>query len=323
MERILILTIRSKGGGAEKIIEKLVNSRKDKFIWVNMELFLDFSFFIRYLKFFLLIYKNITKVDKVIIGTEGILGLVVFPFKCLFKKKFILWNHCYFDDYKRFLSKRNKILYSISYSMYPLKINASPASRTGVFIPNPYIFNNVSLSNNFTTNSNICLLSVSSLAKLKSVDLSIKLLSKLPLNYTLNIYGDGVERENLINLVDEFNLQRRVRFLGFTKTPFSDDIDVSRLLIINSQTEALPTIILEAIEHSIPVVVKRYKGAEYWDKFNTVFIFDEITSEETLNIIDYLKSISNSEYRDLFSRDLQCLKDRHDYFKFVNSLETI
>ena len=41
MDRILIVTIRAKGGGAEKIIEKLVSLDKEKFIWVNMEEFLN------------------------------------------------------------------------------------------------------------------------------------------------------------------------------------------------------------------------------------------------------------------------------------------
>ncbi|POG24546.1 hypothetical protein C2855_05605 [Aeromonas bestiarum] len=322
MERILILTIRAKGGGAEKIIENLTNSKPSKFEWMHMEKFLDTPFLYRYVKFIWLIYRAIKCFDKIIIGTEGILGLIVFPFKVFFyKKKFILWNHCYFEDYQFFLSKKNRILYQVSYAMYPLKINASPATKKGVFVPNPYFFNKIHAANHFTNKKEFTLLSVSSLAKLKRVDLTIKLLAELPEEFSLNIFGDGVERNNLEHLVDEIGVRDRVQFLGFAKNPFYLYTCRARILIINSQTEALPTIILEAIEHSVPVIVRAYIGAEYWQKLKTVFILEDITSNLTLDIVSYFNKLSENEYVALFGHDLHILKKKHDYSYFMSQLD--
>ncbi|MCU8021996.1 MULTISPECIES: glycosyltransferase [unclassified Shewanella] len=321
MGRILIVTIRSKGGGAEKIIEKIINSGVGDFKWINMESFLSLPFFYKYAKFIFLIYQNISHFDKVLIGTEGVLGLLVFPFKFFYRKKFILWNHCYFNDYKFFLNKKNQVLYRICYAIYPFRINASPASEIGTFVPNPYFFRDFCAFNHFLNNSEITLLSVSSLAKLKRVDLTIKLLQNLPANINLNIYGVGIERQNLECLANNEKTQNRIKFLGYHNNPFEIEANIPHILIVNSQTEALPTIILEAVEHFIPVIVSAYTGAEYWFGVKSVFVLEEITSEKTMEIIDYFKKMNDAEYYDLFSSDIEKLKEQHNYVKFIHTLE--
>lgn len=324
MERILIVTIRAKGGGAEKIIDSLTKSNPDVFRWVHMESFLKEPFIYRYMKFMWSIFKEIHKVDKVLIGTEGLLGLIVFPFRVYYKKKFILWNHCYFPDYQHFLSFKNKFLYRISYAMYPLRINASPASKVGEFIPNPYFFSDNADNYHGVIRKQLWgVLSVSSLAKLKGVDKTIKLLTKLPNDIKLNIFGDGSEKDYLENLVDDLGLRGRVKFWGFKEEPFDINLGCSSLLIINSKTEALPTIILEAIEHHIPVIVSSYTGVEYWHNLKTVFIVDEITQDIALRVIDYFNALSSEDYFSLFRSDLEMLKKRHNYSCFINKINSL
>jgi glycosyltransferase involved in cell wall biosynthesis len=324
MERILIVTIRAKGGGAEAIIDNLTKSKPDVFKWVHMELTLRDQFIYRYIKFLWAIFKEINKVDKVLIGTEGLLGLVIFPFRVYYKKKFILWNHCYFPDYQHFLSFKNKVLYRISYAMYPLRINASPASKIGVFIPNPYFFNeNVDNNHGVSRTQSWGILSVSSLAKLKGVDLTINSLTKLPNDIKLNILGDGAERDSLEKLVDDLGLRERVKFWGFKDKPFDLHFDHPSLLMINSKTEALPTIILEAIEHRIPVIVRSYTGVEYWQNLKTVFIVEEITPDILLRVMGYFNTLSSDGYFSLFNDDLKILRRQHDYNHFINQINSL
>ncbi|MEZ8585547.1 glycosyltransferase [Vibrio cyclitrophicus] len=320
MGRILIITVRAKGGGAEKIIDSIVKLDPFKYQWINMESFLNENFIYRYIKLMWIILKNINNFDKIVIGSEGPLGIFISPFKLFYRKKIILWNHCYFEDYKRFLSKKNQLLYRLSYLLYPLRINASPASKNGQFIANPYVFSDREVSNTFLDKEFTILLSVSSLAKLKSVDLTIKLLSKLPSNIELNIYGDGIERKALENLVDETLVRDRTRFFGFVNEPFCQHPDDARILIINSQTEALPTIILESIEHGIPIIVKSYNGSDYWSSYQSVFILEEITPEKVLEIINYFKCLSHIEYSDLFHSDIKNLSELHSYDNFIRRL---
>lgn len=324
MEKVLIVTIRGKGGGAEKIIEGLVKSDSDKFKWINMESFLSAPYFYKYARFILEIFKNIKYYDRVIVGSEGLLGLIVFPFKLFSKKKFILWNHCYYDEYKYYLSKKRRLLFSLSYSMYSLKINASPVSSKGVFIPNPYQFRPIFNKNNkFLNDSSVTLLSVSSLAKLKCIDLTINLLSELPREFVLDVFGEGAEEESLKALAANVGVKERTRFLGYKNDPFCFDESKARILIINSYTEALPTIILESVEHYIPVIVRAYSGSEYWEGINTVFVVNSITSKTVFETLSYFKSLSGSNYADLFNADINYLKRKHSYDNFAKRLGEI
>ncbi|MGI2259750.1 glycosyltransferase [Shewanella sp. GXUN23E] len=321
MERVLILTIRAKGGGAEKIIEQLVSSCHETFDWVNMESLLHYSIFLRYVKFIILVYSKIKFADKVIIGTEGILGLVILPFKIIYrKKKFILWNHCYFEEYKKFLSFKNRLLYKASYTSYPRRINSSPVSQKGVFIPNPFEFKKNVSKNAFITGKSITLLSISSLAKLKRVDFTLDLLAKLPNNFKLNIYGDGIEKEFLEYKVKNINIENRVTFFGFVKSPFSIERDEARILVINSKTEALPTIILEAIDNGVPVIVNTYAGSDYWRDFKSVFVVDTITSEKVVELSQLFNKMNEEDYCNLFYADINKLEVQHSYEKFIERL---
>jgi len=323
MERILIITIRSKGGGAEKIIDKLVNSKKNKFKWINAEEFKNNSFLLKYIKFIYLIYKNISFFNKIIIGTEGKIGLIVLPFKVFYKRKYILWNHCYFEDYKYFLSNSNRYMYSIVYRFYSLRINASPADKKGIFVANPFIFSNSKLTNNFLDTSNITLLSISSLAKLKNINSTIKSLINLPNNFSLNIYGEGNEKNKLLELSKELNVENRIQFLGFQENPFLLEKENANVLIINSKTEALPTIILESIENGIPVIVSYYVGVEYWNDLKSVLVVEKITSEIITNTVNKFTISNNIEYCNMFENDISLLSNKHSYNNFINILEKI
>lgn len=324
MGKILIITIRGKGGGAEKIIENLVGSNLDKFIWINMEPFLHYRFLFRYIKFFWMIFNQIKKVDKIIIGTEGLLGLIVFPFRIFFWKKFILWNHCSFDDYKFFLNKKNRFFYRLSYIFYPKCISASPVFKKDCFLPNPYFFKKkISYKNNFLNSDSFLLLSVSSLARLKRVDRTIELLISLPFKYSLKIYGDGVERTNLQNIVVNAGVQERVSFLGFKDDPFEQNVSLARILIVNSETEALPTIIIEAIENNVPVIVREYNGAKYWKDFNMVTVKKQIEHDDVIERVNYFSRLGSDEYSKMFAQDISRLKKLHDYSAFAEFLYDI
>lgn len=323
MEKILIVTIRAKGGGAEKIIEKLVSLDNEKFIWVNMEEFLHEPFFKRYTKFINQIFKNIIFCNKVIIGTEGMIGLIVAPFKFFFRRKYILWNHCYFHDYKLFLSRFNKFIYNFVYFLYPKRINASPVENKGIFVPNPYILENFEVQNRFINCFKIELISISSLAKLKNIDLTIKLVKYLSSKFVLKIYGEGAEKINLIALSKSLNLQDKIEFLGFIEKPFDKQVNKATVLIINSTTEALPTIVLESIERGIPVIVRYYKGSEYWKNIKSVFVVEKIDAETVELFVNNFSKLSNSEYCKIFEDDITFLKEKHSYENFMNLVEKL
>jgi len=86
----------------------------------------------------------------------------------------------------------------------------------------------------------------------KSLDILIKAVADIP-NVELYIAGDGPEKQNLTNLVQELDLSTKVKFIGYTDdmVGFYHQLD---LFVLTSSNEGLPLSILEAQSCNVPVV---------------------------------------------------------------------
>jgi len=69
----------------------------------------------------------------------------------------------------------------------------------------------------------------------------------------LVLVGDGPEREELEQIVEQWKLTNSVRFAGFQENPMSF-IAASQALVLSSQEEGLPLVILEAMALGKPVI---------------------------------------------------------------------
>ncbi len=92
------------------------------------------------------------------------------------------------------------------------------------------------------------------LAKRKGLDTALKALGNLKdFEWTLDILGDGSQREELENLVDELGINDRVKFYGFR-----DDTDkfmsMAACLLFPSRQEGLPLTVNEALAVGLPVL---------------------------------------------------------------------
>ncbi|CAA6818601.1 MAG: Transferase [uncultured Sulfurovum sp.] len=101
--------------------------------------------------------------------------------------------------------------------------------------------------------SKINLLSVSRLREQKRIDLMLETLSHLPLNYHLTIVGSGEKEIALKALSIRLNLQNRVRFLGQQSNPYTY-MKRADLLLLTSQREGFPNVLLEANTLGLPIV---------------------------------------------------------------------
>jgi glycosyltransferase involved in cell wall biosynthesis len=75
---------------------------------------------------------------------------------------------------------------------------------------------------------------------------SAKILKEKKVNFKLIIMGRGVEKQNLINYINENNLNNDVKIINFRENPFPI-LKIADLFILTSKYEGLPNVLLEAI----------------------------------------------------------------------------
>ncbi|MEK7146149.1 MAG: glycosyltransferase family 4 protein, partial [Patescibacteria group bacterium] len=97
----------------------------------------------------------------------------------------------------------------------------------------------------------------------KNIDQIIEAVSQLPENYSLDIYGNGPERNKLENLVYEKGMAERIKFHGnVSQTRLHDEMRKHDLFILYSSYEGLPHVILEAFSMRIPVIASDIPGTD-------------------------------------------------------------
>ena len=78
------------------------------------------------------------------------------------------------------------------------------------------------------------------------------------LNFTFEFYGDGQDRIELEQTVQQLGLQDKVKFLGWFDKPWQTITEAS-CLILPSQYEGLPLVLGEAISYGIPCLASDCK----------------------------------------------------------------
>lgn len=95
----------------------------------------------------------------------------------------------------------------------------------------------------------------------KGVQDIIEVLRDLDNNIILHVIGDGEYKSKLIELVNEYQLQDRVHFLGKLKHSEVISILKNKPLFINpSYTEGLPTSVLDALFAECPIIASNVGG---------------------------------------------------------------
>ncbi|MTC78876.1 glycosyltransferase [Providencia sp. wls1916] len=100
------------------------------------------------------------------------------------------------------------------------------------------------------------IITVSTLSQRKRVERAIqsfKLLDPQEKNLHLIILGDGSLKNELLKLVSQLEITNYVHFLGFQSNPYPY-ISNAKLLLLTSDSEGLPTVIIESLILGIPVI---------------------------------------------------------------------
>lgn len=82
---------------------------------------------------------------------------------------------------------------------------------------------------------------------------SFEIFSKKNSDWELVIVGDGEEKKNIKSLINQYNLNNRVKVDGFTDDMKSYFLQ-SSILLVPSRWEGMPMIVLEALEMGVPII---------------------------------------------------------------------
>lgn len=135
------------------------------------------------------------------------------------------------------------------------------------------------------------------LIKIKGVEYLIKafnILAKKNKNYSLKIVGDGPEKETLVKLVKNLNLDKQVIFLGkLTDLKLKEEIRKSKISIFPSYArEGVMTTVLEAInEGSVVISSDACSNKEFLDNTNSIFFH----SKDFEGLSKKMKIINNNK----------------------------
>lgn len=101
------------------------------------------------------------------------------------------------------------------------------------------------------------------LNKVKRYDLAIRAFSLLPQGLKAHLYivGEGPERAQLEQLIESLSLRERVSLLGFKQRP-EQFLSQAKLFLLSSESEGMPTVLLEAISERVPIVASAVGGVE-------------------------------------------------------------
>lgn len=113
-----------------------------------------------------------------------------------------------------------------------------------------------------------------------------KVVEQMP-NAEFRIYGEGPERDNLIELTHELGLEARISFAGFVSIKeIAELMANSDLAIVPKRassgfgTEAASTKIMEFMAVGVPVIVSKTRIDTLYHNENTVRFFDSDNSDE-------------------------------------------
>lgn len=172
------------------------------------------------------------------------------------------------------------------------------------------------------------IISVGRLTKNKRMDHSImafKIFFKHNPDYYLDIYGDGEEFEFLRSLIKEMNLEGKVKLNGF-EIDIERKIAESKVLLLLSENEGLPNVVLEAMANFTPVIVSDYSQGSAKQLINDNYNGHIVSLGDVNKVASILnKLVSDSNHYETIvnnaANTIQALSKDNVELKWLNVIE--
>lgn len=228
----------------------------------------------------------------------------------------IAQEHHHHNDNKKYI---NTLKYEYNNIDYLFALTEGLKEDYTKFLKNNKHTKILVVPNMLITNNNIWsdlkqknIISICRLHKDKKIDELINIFSKLKDKETkLYIIGDGEEKENLEKQIEELRLQKRVIMLGYLdKEGQLQYLKDSSVYAMTSISEALPMVLLEAMNFGIPCIAyKTQSGVSDIINENNGFIIENRDELEYLEKLELL--LSNYELRHKMS--VECISKANEY----------
>ncbi|MEE8670876.1 MAG: glycosyltransferase [Heyndrickxia coagulans] len=172
------------------------------------------------------------------------------------KIKVVSWIHFSISkikpQYRKFM-KQADAHFAISDGIKKELINLSIADQKNVYL----VYNPIEISNQIIKRpeDNVHFVYVGRLiyGGQKRVNDLLTALSKIEGNWRLTVIGDGEDRDRLTTLAESLGINHKISWLGWQKDPWKC-IDHATALLLTSQFEGFPMVLLEAMSKGIPCV---------------------------------------------------------------------
>jgi glycosyltransferase involved in cell wall biosynthesis len=147
-------------------------------------------------------------------------------------------------------------------------------------------------------------ITVARLKKLKGHERIINTLSKLNVPYQYTIVGDGPEKDNLLNLINELGIEDNIVHIPFT-TEVSKHLSNSDFYLMGSYAEGFPNCLVESCSVGTPVIA-----------FNAPGGLNEIIEEGTNGFLVHSEAEFLEKLKD--SREWNPVQIRESVYKKLN-----
>lgn len=138
------------------------------------------------------------------------------------------------------------------------------------------------------------LVAVGRLSKEKGFDDLLKLFKKISVKYPdwkLSIVGDGMEKDNLLDLAKELKLGDKVIFHGYQNKDYINNLFLaSSIYLMTSRTESFGLVLIEAMSYGLPCIsYTSAQGAnEIIDDSENGYLIEDRNEEEMISKIELL-----------------------------------
>lgn len=152
-------------------------------------------------------------------------------------------------------------------------------------------------------------------AEEKRIDLVLDALAQLP-DYRLRLAGSGPLTRQLSDKVDALDLRDRVTFLGSISRPqLMDEMRSCAAMILPSDWEALPMVLLEAVANDCPLIVSDIPAHQLFRDGGAALSFRRGDAD---HLADRMQRCSHPHVQDQLRQGRLQLKQSHSKTRLIN-----